>query len=322
MIPEFIANRFWVKLGSVLLAILVWSYISSNISKDIQVAVPLDIKLAGGMMTVDSGPRQVRVLARGPSDVIEDIQPSDFKVMCDLSSQTEPGKVTKDISTANVKVPADVRVINYMPREITFTVDKIVEKVLSVKVVTTGMPQEGYRVEATFPNPSYVRVTGAESLLELKESVETMPEDVDVTALNRSKDFRGVKLQPIGGMVPKRPVNVYVKVGRELAQKKYDKVPIMVMAPATAGLDAAVTPLEVEIVLAGLKERLDKLRPSDIIVYVDVAGLKPARYELPLKAKLPEGISMRETVPGTCEVVIKSKTEMVPEVDTEGLGNL
>ena len=322
MIPAFITNRIWVKLGSVLLAVVVWSYISSNISNDGWFKVPLGIKLSEGMMIVDGGSQQIEILTRGPSDVIKETLPVDFTVTCDLSGQTAPGKVTKDISRTNMEGPPDVRIINYSPKEVTFNLDRIVEKVLSVKVVTLGAPQEGYRIEATSPNPSSVIVTGAESLLKVKEVVETVPEDADVTGLNWRKTFGRVRLQPIGGMVPDTTVNVSVKVGRELSQKKYDKVPIMVISPATSGIDVAVSPQEVEIVLAGLKERLDKLKSSDIIVYVDVAGLKPARYELPLKAKLPEGINMREAVPATCEVVVKSKSEMVPEADMEHLGNL
>ncbi len=277
MIPSFVTNRFWVKLGSVLLAVVVWGYSSSNISSDIRLSLPLDIKLGEGMMIVDEGPRKIKIHARGPHDVIKNLQSTDFTVTCDLSKQTEPGKVTKDISKASIKGPADVMVIDYWPeeadrgvKEITFAVDRIVEKILPVKVVTTGTPQEGYKVEATAPNPSPIKVTGAESLLKMREDVETMPEDVDVTGLNMSRVFGRVRLQPIGGMVPGQKVTVIVKVGREPSQRKYDKVPIMVLAPATAGLDVAVSPQEVEIVLAGLKERLDKLRPSDIIVYGEV----------------------------------------------------
>ncbi|MDP8248185.1 MAG: CdaR family protein [Candidatus Tritonobacter lacicola] len=322
MIPSFIKNRFWVKVISILLAVVVWSYISSNISKDIRLSVPLELKLGEGMMILDGGPRQIKILARGPSDVIEDVQSLDFTVTCDLSNQAEPGKVTRDISLSGIRGPIDVWVVNYEPKEVSFTLDQIDEKVLPVRVVTTGTPQEGYRVEKTLPNPSFVKITGAGSLLKVEEVVETVPEDVDVTGLNRSKDFRRVRLHPIGGMVPERMVNVYVKVGGDLAHKKYDEVPILVLAPATVGMDVAVTPQKVGVVLSGVKERLDKLRPSDIIVYVDVAGLKPARYELPLKANLPEGIAMTDAVPANCEVVIKSTTEMVPEVEAESPANL
>ena len=128
---------------------------------------------------------------------------------------------------------------------------------------------------------------------------------VDVTGRNRSF-FQKIPLTSfIKGQEPETVVEVYVRIREEVEEKVFDNHPIKILQSADRGWEAVLDPSNVSVLVGGNKEILNKLMPSDITVFLDLADLKPGSYELPLQTKAPKDVTVLKITPSTIKVKAK-----------------
>jgi len=71
------------------------------------------------------------------------------------------------------------------------------------------------------------------------------------------------------------------------------------------GYEAAISPETIDLIILGPVPVLEKLKPSDIRVKVDLTGYDPGIYAVvPVVDFLPEGVRQVSMIPSTVEVVI------------------
>ena len=80
-----------------------------------------------------------------------------------------------------------------------------------------------------------------------------------------------------------------------------------------AGMEAQVSPEEVDVVVLGPLPIIRDLKVESLRVYVDVSGLEPGVYTLEVKTEvlLPE-VSVTSVVPNQVEVTLTSTATTTP----------
>ncbi|HSO11986.1 MAG TPA: CdaR family protein [Anaerolineales bacterium] len=176
---------------------------------------------------------------------------------------------------------------------------------VAVKVVVQGQIAAGYRLEniSVFPPVVTVFASDPELVNSLPGVVETQPLDLqdaeeNITtrlALNLPENVTLVGAQTVQVTVGISPIQTSLT----LLNQKIEVIGL------SEGLMAQVLPQTVDVILSGPVPVLDALTPQDVIVTVDLAGLKPGTYQLMPKVDvLVDNVLVESILPGTIEVVL------------------
>ena len=314
-LKEWYKHNPGLKLISLLVAIIIWFWASSQIYIRSSKMVPVTLRLANGMVVKRISPPRVQVILEAPKELgrIKEIDSREITIVHDLQETRQAGRVVFNLTARDVKVPYRNRVVSVNPSRITAEVDRLTDKVLPIKVLTWGRPRLGYRVSSKTAMPPEVRVPGPESLLKKMQAIKTRP--IQVTGRSNSFDIK-VDLEPVGSYSPARlePVEVSVEIKTDLRRSKLEDIFIAVLKDKRQTQQIDIDPSRVIVYLKGTGTIIDSLAPADVKAYVDVIGLAPGGYELPLQCKLPSGVALERTVPETIKVTLGRVTGGLREV--------
>ncbi len=174
-----------------------------------------------------------------------------------------------------------------------------------VKVVTIGQVADGYRQTHITVTPPNIMLFSADPALldQLPGYIETETLDITdaaddietVLALNLPEGISVIGDDHVLVMVGVATIEGSVKISRD--------VEIIGILP---GLEAQVSPAQVDIIIAGPIPDLENMTPVDVRVVIDLAGLEPGTYQLqPIVEILPESIYLQSISPETVEVIIQ-----------------
>ena len=302
---EWIKHNPGLKLVSLLVAVLVWLWASSQIYNRTTRIVPVTLSLAKGMVVKRISPARVQVVLEVPRELgrIKEIDSREFKIVHDLRENRQEGRVVFNLSARDVQVPSRIRVVSVTPSRITAEVDRLVERVLPVKAVLRGRPRAGYRVSSQTIIPPEVSVPGPKSLLGKLQFIRTRP--IYVSGRSNSFDTKAA-LEPVGSYspAPLEPVEVIVVINPELQGSRLKDIPIAVLKVKRQTEQINIIPARVTLYLKGPRAIMDSLAAADAKAYVDVIGLEPGSYELPLQCKLPAGVVLERAKPETIKVIL------------------
>jgi YbbR domain-containing protein len=177
-----------------------------------------------------------------------------------------------------------------------------------VKVVTTGQIADGYRLTNLSVTPLTVTVFSDNPLLinQLPGYVETEP--VDLTGLNEDTEVRVDLALPTGvTLVGEQSVLVQISVAA-IEGSMTISLPIEAMGLSPT-LSATFSPPSVDVLVFGPLPVLDTLTQDSFRVIVDLTGLEPGIYQLPVVIDLvPDQVKIESVLPETVEATI----EVVP----------
>ncbi len=300
---RWITNNFWTKVSSVCLAILVWLYVSGEQNMDVVHEIPVQLKLPKDSLLVHISRPSLRVTLRGARSIVQNLDPEKIQYSRDVSSNIQPGNITFVVSEKDMILPKFVSAVNFMPSQITLSIDSVAEKELAVEPQLSGTPMEGFKVDGVSVSPASVRIKGPSTILKRSSKIGT--QQVDLTGRNRSF-FQKVGLSSISnGQESDILVEVYVRIREEVEQKTFENHPIKVLQSANQNWDTVLEPPKVKIVLGGNKEILSKITSSEITIFLDIADLKPGTYELPIQATAPKEVTILSITPANIKVQVK-----------------
>lgn len=307
-------KNLFLKLLSIVIAIGIWMYVTNLVSTEKVFIVPVEIQTSKEMIPLTQTVEQLNITVKGPARVIDDIKESDFRIYKDLTDVTQSGNITIPVDDLSMAVPNHITVERIFPRRITLNLDKIVEKEFKVNVVTTGKLPPGYvEVPEHRVNPTTIKLKGPQKVIENIDTVNTQP--IDISGLIWSKRFAKVPLQEF---VPSNPLNedkyvdVTIRIEEETETRSFSRIPVRVLEPVKTPFVTTIGVSEVDIVMRGKKELLDRLTSSEIKAYVDVTNLNAGVYDLPVEGKTPEkvllrGVRIESIEPSSIEVIIEPK---------------
>jgi YbbR domain-containing protein len=232
----------------------------------------------------------------GPPALLSTIQPEQLKVALDLEG-AKPGTSTFRLGSDSFNPPRGVRVTRITPSVINLTLEALTTRMVAVAVRLAGEPPFGYKVGEVETNPRQVQVKGPEGVVSRTAAIETEPIQLDGATGQR---VREVKLRTDGriSLAPDR-VKVSISIEEETITREFEQIEVQVKAFSGK---FQVSPKSVYLRLSGPKRLLGQLALGKERVYLNLGGLKPGQYELPLSFDLPTGVKVLEHKPSRFQV--------------------
>ena len=306
VLKRWIGHNPFLKIMALIIGIVVWIIASRWVYETSTLIVPVELKLAEGMTVTGITPAKVTVTLEYPReshDLIEEGK-SELKLIHDLSGNRTPGRINFELQADDLTRPARFRVVSVSPSRVTAEIDRLVEKVLPVKVIYRGSPRSGYRVAGERVIPPEVRVVGPETILEKMTEIETEPFNI----IGRENSFGNPAiLRPLTRFSPEKEerVTVIVNLRPELQQRSFEGVGVGFLKDFGSSDDVQVIPREVNLHLKGPTAVMEALTVDDLRVYIDIVGLKPGTWEIPLRTAFPAGVILDRADPDIIKVTIE-----------------
>jgi YbbR domain-containing protein len=185
-----------IKLASLVLAVILWFYVTSKGKTEMSLTVPLELRnVPQGMVVVGDVPGTIELRLQGQERALRDIAAGKKVVgTVDLGRGKEGGN-TFPLSPDDIRKPAGVLVTHLDPFEIAVKLDRLDRKSLRLKPVVTGRPAPGYRVKSISMNPLRVTLEGPAGAIGSFSSLKTLPVDLsgmrESTTVEARIDFQG-----------------------------------------------------------------------------------------------------------------------------------
>ena len=286
-----------LKVISVALALLLWFVIGEKTSErglsvpvELQ-NVPRDLELVGEPTNV------VDVRVRAAPSVIQRLTPGDVSARIDLSGVRE-GEHIVHLTSDDIRVPFGVRVVKITPSIITMGFERTMQKTVPIRPRLLGRPALGYEVAEVAAEPGEVRVAGPKSRVQEMESAYTEPVSVEsagstvVETVNLGLDDPVLRIQGS----PR--VRVTARIREVQETRTFDGVEVEVRGGALA-----VQPARVRVVLGGPASALARVKPVQVLAYVDAARVKNGTASVAVEmAPGQAGVTLKETVPSQVSV--------------------
>jgi YbbR domain-containing protein len=182
-----------------------------------------------------------------------------------------------------------------------------------VKVITTGQPALGYRLTNVSVSPPTVSVfSNNPQLVEsLPGFVETNP--LDMTGVKDDVEVR-LPLNLPAGVSLVGEQNVAVQVGVAAIE---DSITMSGLVIEVTGLPpelaARLSPTTVDVIISGPVPLLDRLKPEDISVVIDLTNVVSGTYQFAprVTVSVPE-LRVESILPSSIEVVVDTAPTVTP----------
>lgn len=293
-----------LKFLSVGIALGLWFTVAGERTVDRTLLVPLvTSNPPEGIELVESLPGTVEVRVRGASGLLSQLSPGAVVAMIDLSRATEALKYAY-LTPGEVQAPIGVDVVRVTPEMVPLRFEKSVTRSVRVVPKVEGEPALGFVAGAASVEPASVEVSGPESAMQRLQEAKTLP--VSVSG-RRSLVREEVAIDVRGGSLRlTTPVTATVTV--PIQPRPIDRlilsVPVRVRN-AGRGRSAQVLPAVVAVAVHGPQDVVEALRADAVSAFVDLAGLRPGRYNLSVRLEPAQEFEVVRTEPAIVQVRIK-----------------
>lgn len=153
------------KLTSILLAVVLWAYISSAKSGDVRFKIPVAIAgLQENYVISKINQKVVQVEVRGDKDELKNVSSKNIKLMVDLT-KAEPGENKfYPVQYQKVDLTDDFKIDLY-PEELKILIEKKIVRTVKIIPRHSGHTEKGFMIGKIKLNPEYVKITGPESII-------------------------------------------------------------------------------------------------------------------------------------------------------------
>ena len=297
-------SHLGLKLISVGLAMLLWLSVARDEVVERGLRIPLELQnLPASLELVDPPPETVDVRVRGPSAALGRLAPGDLVAVLDLIT-AKPGQRLVPLPVERVRVPFDVQVIQLSPSTIPIRFEPSVTASLPVVPSAEGLPAPGFIVGKIASEPATVQVVGAES--QLSRVTEAVTESVsieDATVTVRKSVPIGVANSGVRLATPQSAL-VTVEILPAPVELVLQRVPVHLRNGAP-GLALRSMPPVVQVRVRGSKAALARLQADSVTAYVDVAGLGPGQYGLPVRTEPAKDFGIESVEPASVQIQIQ-----------------
>ncbi len=293
-----------LKALSVAMAVLIWLSVSGEQIVERSLRVPLELQNSPDQLElVDIPPPTVDVRVRGSSGLLSHLNSGDIVTVLDLSN-ARPGRRLFPVTPDRVHGPSGVDVAQVSPSTIALEFERTGSRWVRVVPTIEGQPAQGYAVEGVTCQPESVEVVGPDTVLRQLTRVITDPISVaGASAPVRETVTVGV---PAPGLRLKAPAKAAVTVNvRALpVERAIRGIPVRARNTPPQRV-ASFTPAELDVAVKGPKEIVENLTSETLAAWVDLADLRPGRYNLQVHFEPPQRVDVVRIEPQTVVVRIK-----------------
>jgi YbbR domain-containing protein len=291
-----------LKVLSIALAFAIWLTVGDQRAVERTMRVPLEYhNLPVRLELMSSPPELVEVRLRGPSGTIGQLQPGDVVAVLDLTA-ARTGTRLFHLLADEVRVPYGVSVAQVSPAALPLTFEPSASRSVPVVPAVDGEPAPGYRIGRIRSTPEQVAVVGPTSHVVGVASATTEPVSVAGAASNViDRVTIGVNDDMVRLETPQN-ATVTVEIVPVPEEKRLADVAVEARGLAR-GRAARLEPASVAVTLRGGRRHLEAL--SAVRAYVDVSGMTPRRYTLPVKVDPVADVEVAGIEPASIAVRIR-----------------
>ena len=297
-------RNFGLKAMALGIACLVWFTMGGEYVVERIVQVPLEMRNRPERLElVGNPPDQVEVRLSGSSGLLSRLQSGDVVAILDLGA-ARPGSRLFHLRTDEIRTPFGVTVSQVIPQTVSLAFEIGETRVVPIRADVEGEPAPGYTLGKVTVTPSSVEVIGPSSDLHALREATTEPVSIDgatesaVQTVTVGVDDSALRLR--------QPLSVEVRVEIVPAPIERTLAGVAVgMRNVPTGTSAVSNPSTVEVFVRGSRDALVLLEPSQIAAFVDLAGLRPGRYNLPVRIDPSRTFGVNRTEPAIVEIVIR-----------------
>ena len=289
-----------LKVVSIGLAALLWLIVSGEQIVERSLRVPLEFtNLPARLEVVGDAPDIVEVRVRGSSGALSRISTGEVVAVMDLRT-ARPGQRLFHLASRDVRVPFGIDVVQVAPSSISIRFEPSVTKRVPIAPVVEGEPAPGFVVGTIAAEPSTVEVVGPAGAL--KALTEAITEPVVVTGASGpitetvtvGSPDPSIRLQSL------QTTRVTVNVAAAPVRWTVSGVGVQVR---NASRQVQVQPQSVTVHVHGPREA--QADATELDASVDVSGLGPGQYDLPVKVVPPARIGVVSIEPDQVRVRIR-----------------
>jgi YbbR domain-containing protein len=180
-------NLGW-KLGSLLLAILLWLAFSATPDIVTTHTAPILYRnLAPSLLVTGDAPENIHVELRGSAGELTAASLAETVVLFDLASVSGPGERTFTISDANLNLPRNVMFLRAVPSQLRLRFARLLTRDVPVQIRFSGALPPGRQLVSKTSTPETLRVAGSETQVLTVENVET--DSIDLSTVTESGEY-------------------------------------------------------------------------------------------------------------------------------------
>jgi YbbR domain-containing protein len=305
--PKLSWPKDWfMKLISLLFAIFLWYFVSSEDRVDMSVQVPVEIvNLPRDLIVANQYKNTLDVTVSGPRGLIRKIS-TNISRSIDLSKAT-PGNTVIANEPDSIAVPRGINVLRINPTHITLVLDRLIKKDLPIKAITQGKLPEEYELVSITMQPGRLEVDGPQDILGRETVMLTIPIDLSDVTSSTSKQV-ALDLKPgVADLIGDPLVSANIEIKDKMVERDINRIEIMptgLLQPHTAKLSPsrlAVKVLMPMVLAKKQSKKIDELFSATI----NLEGLSPGAHEIKPMVKAPPEVTIQEISLETVVVEIK-----------------
>jgi YbbR domain-containing protein len=273
-----------LKLLALGLGVLLWMVVSGEATVERVLRIPLELQqFPAGLELQTEAPSTVEVRVRGGSGTLSRLSPADIVAVVDLRA-ARAGQRLFHVTPDQVRVPFGVEIVQITPSTVALVFENSASKPVRVVPAYDGKPAPGFVVGKVTSVPDKVEVVGPES--SVKRAAAALTEPISVAGSRES--FHGTV--PVGvldstlRLKTSRTVVVNVQILPAPFEHTVRGLAIR-WRHLSPNLLLQCIPASVDVSMRGTRESMNRIGADDISAFVDVTGLGPGEYSLPVGAE-------------------------------------
>lgn len=301
-------SNFYLKILSVIIAILLWFFVIGESKNEIGLDASLEFKgIPQDVTIVNNIPSAIHIRLKGSSTLLRPLTEKKPLFNIDLSKMKIGENVIMLGKNDLKNIPLGVEVIDISPVAITVILDKLIEKHLPVVVKTIGSLPRGYQLSGTKIKPERVLARGTKSYLQEIDTIFTNPINLNTikgdTTSEVTLSFDPKRLKFIDPL----KVTIFISISEERTQRSIKGIRINFINKPSAIKRISYSNYFVDLLVNSPQNMLvDEIR-RDTKVVVDLAALDTIPQgntaTLPIEISLPDGAELIWADPPQVEVV-------------------
>jgi YbbR domain-containing protein len=309
---KWLRNTNVVKVVALAIAILLWVVVHLDVKDNTSVTTPAlrDYTISNVMVQavydetqfgiVSIEPAEVTVSLKGDESKIRELNPSNFKIIADLSKLSAG---THELTvTTDSPLPKGVT-LEIVPNKVKVVMEEKKMKEIPVQIDVTGKPVEGFRAGQPIVNPGRVYISAPASKIDVAVSARAEV-NIEGAKTNVIKKVKLVAYDKSGNEVKGAisPPVLEVEIPITLPLKSLPLQIKWIGQPAKGFAVAAVQQSVEQITVYGTQDVLDRMEFYEG-VEIDVSGIREDKVftvEIPVKNKTvqvePAKVEVKVTV--------------------------
>ncbi len=270
--------RNWpLKILAILIAFFLWLYFTGEekILKDID--IPLDILVASDKVLLGEYSSNVTVRVRGTESAISRLGNRYIFSRIDLTNFPPIERYIQISASENIYgLPQDLELVSITPERIKVSIEQKVSKKIPIQANIIGQPLKPFIYYGHDVHPRSILIEGGKKDVEGMEKALTGMIDINGKKgpFQISTDI--VLDNPAVKIVNPKPVAVNVKIGRNIAEKTFQSIPINFIQKEQLFSSSHD---RVSLTLRGPIAVLDKVREDSIRATINLSELTPSNQE-------------------------------------------